>query len=411
MRRPTFAALATIALAAAPLGAQENLLPSTSWGFSPVVSGWHFATPIATPGGAVADVAQVAVPFQVRAVVGGRWTFDVTGAYATAAAHMNDKSGSGGNGGGNGGGGGGGGGGGVMTLSGPTDLKLRMSGPVIGDGVVVTAGVNIPTGTSRLNSDQTTVLQAVGAPALHMAVPAYGVGAGGTLGFITAVERAGWAFAFGASVEKRTEYTPIALALSDGSSETKLTPGIAEHVTLGADGVVGSSRLSLLLLGDGYAADKISVLTSGTSSGATQYQLGPQVGAIARLDFGGGAWSEGALTVSARRRTEFKDATGTAVAGSAASYLEGSLGGVLGGAGHAGLVIGVDGRWHSGMPFTTQLVGAAVTAVGGTLGVEFPAGVRFLVHPQYGSFDTGATKTTGLGATIALSIFAKREAQ
>jgi hypothetical protein len=74
-------------------------------------------------------------------------------------------------------------------------------------------------------------------------------------------------------------------------------------------------------------------------------------------------------------------------------------------------VIAVDGRWHSGLPFTTALVGAAATAAGATLGVEFPAGIRFLIHPQYGSFDTGATKTTGLGATIALSFFARQAAQ
>jgi hypothetical protein len=382
-----------LSLAAASAGAQENLLPSTAWGLSPVISVWRFATPLATAKGAIKDVAQAAVPFQVRRAI-GRWTFDVTGAYATAAVHTassgqeeDDE--------------------GVTLLSGPSDLKLRMSGPVVSNNVLITAGLNIPTGTARLNGDQTSVLQAVGAPALHMPIASYGVGTGGTLGLIGAVETAGWALALGASVEQRTEYTPIALALSGGSSETRLKPGTAAHVTLGADRPLGEFRLSVVVLGDVYASDNVVIATPGFDPVSTQYRLGPQLAAMTRLEFGGGAWSEGALTVSARHRTAFTEAEGREVSGSSGNYFEGSLGGVLGGANHPGLVIGVDGRWHSGLPFTSALVGAAVTAGGATLGIHFPGGVRLTVHPQYGSFDTGVTKTTGVGATIALSIFAR----
>src|SRR6185312_8430724 len=54
--------------------AQVNLLPSSAWGFAPVVSAWHFTTPLVTPGGKVQDAAQAAVPFQVR-VNAGSWAF------------------------------------------------------------------------------------------------------------------------------------------------------------------------------------------------------------------------------------------------------------------------------------------------------------------------------------------------
>src|SRR5262249_59011321 len=105
--------------------------------------------------------------------------------------------------------------------------------------LVCTGGGNLPVGTTRLNSDQTTVLQTVGAPALHMPVGAYGTGTGGTLGLIGVADAVGWVLALGASVEQRTEYTPIALAISGGSSETKLTPGTAAHGSLGGDRVGG----------------------------------------------------------------------------------------------------------------------------------------------------------------------------
>ena len=164
-------AVAAVVSASSVARAQESLLPSTAWGFGPIASGWHFAKPIATSSGGIQDVAQAAVPIQFRVVAGGRWTFDLTGAYAAAAIHIvgdsltgkEDK---------------------VPLLQGPTDVKLRASGPIIGDNLVLTAGVNIPSGITRLDGDQTSVLQTVGAPALHMPIGAYGTGTGGTLGLI-----------------------------------------------------------------------------------------------------------------------------------------------------------------------------------------------------------------------------------
>jgi hypothetical protein len=175
--------------------------------------------------------------------------------------------------------------------------------------------------------------------------------------------------------------------------------------------VVGQERLSFLFLADLYGTDKIVLASGGTETGRTQYQLGPQYVALTRLDFGGGAWSEGALTVSGRYRTAFKDAQNNSVMGSDGKYLEGSLGGVLGGGARAGFVIGVDGRWHSGLSFTNSLVGAAVKAVGGTIGFELPIGFRFTIQPQYGTFDTGTTHTTGVGGTVAMAFFARKGAR
>jgi hypothetical protein len=379
--------------------AQVNLLPSTSWGFAPIVAGWHFTTPLATSAGKVQDVAQAAVPFQVR-VGAGAWSFDVTGAYAVGAVHMatvnsssSDNSDNSDD---------------VVLLAGPTDVKLRMSGPLAGERLLLIAGVNLPTGTTRLNVDQLNVLQTVGAPGLAMPVPSYGTGTGGTLGLIDVMETAGWTLALGASVEKRTEYTPIALAVSaDNGGETRLTPGIASHLTLGADRLVGSSRLNVLLLTDVYSADQVSFGSSGDESGTTHYRLGPQIAAFTRLDFSGDKWSEGALSLAIRHRSAFSDASGVTVSGSDGSYIDGSLGGVLGGADRTGLVVGLDARWHSGLPFTTALVGAATTAGGATLGVE-TRHFRLAAHGQYGTFDTGISHTTGYGGSLSLSFFAGR---
>ena len=376
--------------------AQVNLLPSTAWGFAPTLAGWHFATPLSTSAGKLQDVVQAVTPFQFRAGAGA-WTFDLTGAYAASAIHIASSNSSDDE-------------DDIGLLAGPTDVKLRVSGPLIDERLLLIAGVNLPTGTTRLNADQLNVLQAVSAPGLAMPAPAYGMGAGGTLGLIDVVQTGGWTLAFGGSLEKRTEYTPIALAVATGAGgDTRLTPGMATHFTFGADRVVGSARLNVLLLTDVYSSDKVAFAGSA-ESGATQYRLGPQVAALTRLDFSGDKWSEGALSLSVRHRSAFSDASGSTVAGSDGNYVDASVGGVLGGADRTGLIVGLDARWHSGLPFTSALVGAAATTGGATLGVG-RRHFRLSVHGQYGTFDTGVSRTTGYGGSLSLSFFAGREAR
>jgi hypothetical protein len=398
---------ALLAVAAPALGAQEALLPSTGWGFGTSVSAWHFTTPLPQSGGRLVDIAEVAIPIRVRTVF-GRWSFDLSGAGAVGAAHFS-ASGTGAQ----GGQGGDGGSDRLVAIYGPTDLKLRLTGPIIGNNLLVTAGANLPTGKVALNGDETSALQAIGAPAVRMPVGAFGTGTGFTLGLIKAFEGEDWAVALGASVEQRTEYSPIALLLSSGKAETKVTPGTAAHLTLGLDRPLGESRLSLLLVGDVFSKDKVR-LGSAAADGSNDYTLGPQVTATSRIDFGSARWRESSFSVAARMRGAFSDSSGAKVSGSDGTYLEGALGGVLGGADGAGLIIGVDARWHSGLKFTDALVGAAATAAGVTLGVE-RAGTssltRFFLHGQYGTFDTGTAKTTGFGVMLGLSVAARREAR
>ena len=111
MRASLLGALAPLVLAASALTAQESLLPTSSLGTAPVLTAWHFATPIAQSNGAIADVAQFALPVRASAVFGERWKFDLIGAASVNAMHIqggdDDR---------------------IVTLNGLTDVKLRMSG-------------------------------------------------------------------------------------------------------------------------------------------------------------------------------------------------------------------------------------------------------------------------------------------
>ncbi len=406
MTRHFAAPIVALLLATPALRAQETLLPTAGGGVGFALSAWHFSTAIPQASGAVADVAEVAVPFRVRAAL-GRWSVDLTGAGAYGAVHLTATPGASGS-------QSGGSGDRVVTIAGPTDVKLRLTGPIIGDNTLITAGVNIPSGKVGLNTDETAALQAIGAPALHMPIGAFGAGAGATLGVIQVIQRDDWAIAIGASAEQRTEYSPIAIVLAAGKAETRVTPGTAAHVTLGLDRPLGEGRWSLLFVGDVYSSDKLRATGGGLADASSSYTLGPQFTVSSQMAFAARGWREASFNVAARMRSAFSDATGATVAGSSGTYLEGSIGGVRGGPIGAGFVIGADARWHSGLTFTDAMVGAATTAAGVTLGVE-RAGTstvrRWSLHGQYGTFDTGRATATGFGATLGVSISARREAQ
>jgi hypothetical protein len=411
MRRLLILAAAVL-LSAATVHAQETLLPRTGWGVALGISAWHFADAIPQSSGAVADVAEVAIPFRVRTSA-GRWNIDLSGAGAFGAVHLKADAG-GKSGSGSGSGSGGGDGDRAVTIAGPTDLKLRVTGPVIRDNTLVTVGLNIPTGKTRLDADETAALQAIGAPALRMPVGAFGAGLGATFGVIQVVQGDEWALAFGASAEQRTEYSPIALALSGGKSETQVKPGTAAHVTVGYDRPLGEGRWSLLFVGDLYSQDQLTASGGGLPTSTSAYTLGPQYTVSSVMQFAANRWREASFSAAARMRSEFSDATGAKVSGSSGTYLEAALGGVRGGSTGAGFIIGADARWQSGLTFTDALVGAASTAAGVTIGVERAGSstlTRWTLHGQYGTFDTGRASTTGMGVTLGLSIAGRREVQ
>jgi hypothetical protein len=385
---------------AVPAAAQDVLLPSAGWGLGTTISAWYFATPISQSGGDIQAVAQVAVPFRVRAAL-GTWSIDLTGAGAYGAAALKSSSSS------SSASSDGGDDTRVVTVGGATDVKLRLTGPFLLDRTQLTVGINAPTGKTGLSADETTALRNLAAPALHMPVGAFGAGTGFTLGLVRAFEGEDWAVAVGGSVEQRTEYSPIALALTSGKVETKVTPGTALHATAGLDRGMGEGRFSLLVTGDLFSKDKVRV----TGGGADDYTLGPQFTATSRFDLAASGWRESTIDLGVRLRSQYSDSSGTSVAGSGGTYVEGSIGGIRGGPLGTGFIIGGNARWHSGLTFTDALVGAATTAAGVSLGFEkstAASATRFVVHAEYGTFDTGKTSTAGYNFTMGLSVTPRR---
>jgi hypothetical protein len=391
-RRPTALALLGALIVARP-GRAQSLLPTVSWSVGSVVSGWVLPQPFVQSSGRVAVTAQGVVPLSVQVRVRG-WRVDATGAYAHGAVlslppeDSDDK-------------------GRVLQLSGPTDVRVRATRPLFSDRWRLSLGVNVPTGKTALNSDETQALQSLAAPAFGLPVTAWTTGGGATVGLLRAFGGRNWAAALGASMEKRSEYSPVALAVVGGTLTNTVTPGSAAHFTVGADRLVGAGRVAAVLVADVYTKDLITQTGAGLAPASLAYTLGPQLSANVSLDLSNAGWRERTITVSARRRSAFSDSTGTTVTGSAGQYLDGTLALVRGGVLGSGFLMAVDGHWQSGLPFTAALVGAAASTAGLTLGIDH-AGVgvqtRTYLKAQIGSFDTGKTKSTGYGVTLGFSI-------
>lgn len=384
-------ALCAVATSSAP--AQSALLPNTRWSLGTQLQGWYLTEPLPQAQGRLQAIAQGAVPMAMGVRVRG-WQMDASAAYAYGAAALVAPEGSDGD-------------PTFATVSGLTDVRLRATGPLFTDHWRLTVGVNIPTGRTQFTANQTTATQLLAAPALGMPVVAYGTGAGVTAGVLRAFAGDNWAVALGSSYEKRSRYTPVALALGGGTLETQVAPGSAIHLTAGFDRTLTAARWSGLVVTDLYTEDLVEVTGGTTPVPPVGYTLGPQITANTQLDFSGAHWRERTVSLTVRHRTTFADSSGTAVPGSAGSYVDASIATVRGGPLGAGFVFGADAHWQSGLSFTDALVGAAATGAGLTLGVDVSGrhrATRTALHLQYGSFDTGRQKSTGVAVSLGLHV-------
>lgn len=352
---------------------------------------WTFGTPVEQGTQRVTGASQVVLPFTVRVARGERWAFDASGALTRGEALFA--------------------GGGSALLAGPTDVRLRATGRLRGDHLLLTLGLNLPTGRVGLDVDELSALQVVGAPALAFAAPALGMGLGATAGIVAAAEGpGGWAYAAGASVERRTTYTAAELSVADVRTPADVRPGQALHLSLGADRVIGAGRLALFAVGDLFGGDEIRVRTTGYAYERSRYRLGPTLTVGARAELAVPRFQRVTATVTDRFRAKFEDADGNAVDGSNGNALELALAGVLGAPDARAVVLGLHGRLDTGLAVDDRLVTAAARLVGASVGVAIPwRGLTATptLRASVGSLDLGPASTSARELSLGLTIDAR----
>ena len=229
-------AAAASGLLTAPAHAQ-GLFGPASFGFG--VEGKRYEYEQGYP---VHAVRQFAFPMAVQFPVGDRFTVDIGTAYATTnvIAKGTDE-----------------------TFSGFTDTQLRGSYVFGSDRVVATMMVNLPTGKETTSANEFDVISNVASNFLGFPVNSYGNGASATAGLAFAIPTGSWNLGIGISGRYNARYQPFS---DPASSNIEYQPGIEGRARLGADRLVGSSRLQLGFTFSTFSNDDFSGLSSGTGN-------------------------------------------------------------------------------------------------------------------------------------------------
>jgi hypothetical protein len=383
-----------------PAAAQEGLFPARTATVSPIFERWSFASGLRQPssdGGTTVELKTAtawSIPISASVALGERWTVDVSAAYSNGTVQLRAPDPALGR--------------DDYALSGMTDVRTRLTGHIVGDNVIVTLGANLPSGTTSLDPEQFAALRVLASPALGMQTPALGTGFGATAGVVLARQIAAWAWAFGASYELRRSYNPVSFAT--GTPAPDMDPGDALHLSVGADGLVGQSGMTLAVSADLFTDDKLqTIVGTGSSQVASQAvttHLGPIFTVDWQLRIASTQLRELTLYAVDRYRTPYERG-GTRVEESSGNYLDAGIRTVFPLSPSTGLSSVLNLRHQTGLKSDSTLATAATAGAGVTIGIvrAFSGySLQPFVRADYAkikSVDASATGT-GLAAGITL---------
>lgn len=214
MRTPSLAALASLVATAA--AAQQNLVSQGS-----IVGGAEYRSYSFGDNFSAERVSQFATPVGFIMPIGDRFSFDIGTAYASTRVDL---------------------GGTHETYQHFTDTQLRASYIIGSDALVASVMVNLPTGQETTSLSDFNISSSVSSNFLMFPVNSYGSGLSVTPGLAAATTAGSWNLGLAGSVRWNDEFQPFS---DSGSSSVRYQPGLEGRFRVGADRLVGSSRLTL----------------------------------------------------------------------------------------------------------------------------------------------------------------------
>jgi len=381
------------------LAAQGKLAGAAETGTGPVFEVWRFGgdgIPQPSVDGTgtvrVTRATQWSLPVGIIVPIGNRWTFDITSAYASGEVRLSGLDPSTGSDG--------------YSLSGLADVRMRATGSLIGDNVLITAGLNLPTGKTELEAEELGALRVIAAPALSFQVPVLGTGSSGTLGVVLARQVGDWALAFGAAYEMRNKYTPISIA---AGLPVDVAPGDAIRLSLGTDRLIGQHSMTVGVSTDFYTKELLESNASGGTVPNTSTQLGPIFTFDWQFNAATSRFRELTFYAVDRYRTQYKR-DGVEVANSEANYLDAGVRAVAGAGSSTGILIALNGRHHTGLDSDQMLTTAAIASGTLTLGLVQRLTSNYSLQPfvrvQGGRLESGdaSSTVTGFGGGLTLAV-------
>lgn len=166
-------------------------------------------------------ISELAIPVFVSIPFGSRFTFDVGTAYARARVTTGAA---------------------VSEINGLTDTQLRGNLTLGSDFVVLTGGVNLPTGQSTVGLEQLTAAGRIGSDFLAFPISNMGTGLATTGGIAIARPIGNWNIGFGGAFRRSASYEPFN---TPGETPLRFQPGNEVRGRIGVDRGVRRGRLTL----------------------------------------------------------------------------------------------------------------------------------------------------------------------
>lgn len=143
-------------------------------------------------------------------------------------------------------------------MSGLTDTQVRANYTFGQDFVVLTLGVNAPTGSATVDAEELEAATRIGSDFLMFPISGFGSGLGVTGGVAVARPVGSWNVGFGASFRHSSEYEPFRDA---SGTAFKFQPGPEYRARLGIDHPFGTGQISVGFTFSQYGDDKSNALT------------------------------------------------------------------------------------------------------------------------------------------------------
>ncbi len=333
----------------------------------------------------VTGLRQISTPLSTAVSIGSAWRLDVTALYATATVSYRDAGQAGAT--------------RSATLRGISDARIRATGTLIPDLLVLTAGVNVPTGRTSLTNSEFGVLRILASPSLGLGSTPVGAGASGTMGLVVARRLGPWAVAMGGSYEHRGQYQPVA-ALVAGAPSADFQPGGVMRASVTGDRLVGQHQITVSLATDVFASDELrtpvsSGVTTSAPRGRTVVRLGPVYSGDVQMLFAVPRLRQFLTYASYRWRAPFSR-DGTKVAQSSGQYLDTGIRASVAAGPQRDIVLGIDGRLHGGLGVDEGLPTSGVASGGLSAGLELRRGL-LSVQP-YLRAQSGVLRQRGVAA-------------
>lgn len=232
--------LLALALVAAPVAAGAQGLENSA-----VIAAPHFTQYSIGDGAAKKSITQTALPFVFVLPFSERFSLDVTTAFANSEVKLGDST--------------------TSSISGLTDTQIRGNWTIGADALVLTFGLNIPTGQYTVPEGQQEAAGQIGNDFLNYPISAMGNGFAGTGGIAFARPAGSWNVGAGASFRKSARFTPFSVSNSD----FRFTPGDEYRIRVGADRPVGDGQVAFGLAFSAFGEDLADTTTYSTGDRLT----------------------------------------------------------------------------------------------------------------------------------------------